>query len=102
MAWRHRIAFAMLLALAGAPFGETVCAMMCDSPSTRPAAHGSDGRCEEPAPSPSAARIGGASQHDCSTQDAAIHQVATAASDRADQRGKIALAVGRGADLIAV
>jgi hypothetical protein len=91
VAWRHRIALALLLALTGMPVGGTVCALMCDSSQTR-SHHGTDGKCEDPAPSPGP-QIGSASRHDCSTHDASMRLVATTAAERSELSAKSAPAV---------
>ena len=84
VAWRHRIALLLLLALTGLPVGGTLCAMACDSASTQTASHhGKDPKCEEPAGPSSGPQISGQSAHDCSTH-AAVRQVATTAPERAD------------------
>ena len=90
VAWRHRIALVLLLALTGLPVGGTLCAMACDSASTQTAAHhGKDPKCEEPASPSPGPQIGDQSAHDCSTH-AAIRQVATTAPERADLSAKSA------------
>ena len=81
VAWRHRIALVLLLALTGLPVSGTLCAMACDSASTQTASHHGKGpKCEEPATASSGPQIGGQSAHDCSTHDAAMRQVATTAA----------------------
>jgi hypothetical protein len=89
VAWRHRIAFVLLLALTGWPVGGTVCAMVCESSSTQSPHHGKDSKCEEPARSSSGAQISGQSEHDCSTHPS-MQQVATTAPERADLSAKAA------------
>jgi hypothetical protein len=88
VAWRHRIALLLLLALTGLPIGGTLCATLCDSASTQSTHHGKDPKCEEPAASSSGSQISGQSEHDCSTHDVAIRQVATTAAERADLSAK--------------
>lgn len=90
VAWRHRIALVLLLALTGLPVSGTLCAMACDSASTQTASHhGKDPKCEEPAGPSSGPQINGQSAHDCSTH-AAVRQVATTAPERADLSAKSA------------
>jgi hypothetical protein len=86
VAWRHRIALVLLLALAGMPVSGTLCAMVCESAATQNAAHhGKDSKCAEPATPSSGPQISGTSAHDCSTHDASMRQVAiTVANKRAD------------------
>ena len=91
VAWRHRIALVLLLALTGLPVSGTLCAMACDSASTQTASHhGKDPKCEEPAGPSSGPQISGQSAHDCSTHDASMRQVSTTAAERADLSAKSA------------
>jgi hypothetical protein len=90
VAWRHRIALVLLLALTGIPVGGTVCAMLCESAATQSAAHhGKDPKCAEPAIPSSGPQISGGSAHDCSTHDASMRQVATTAVERTDSSAKV-------------
>ena len=94
VAWRHRIALVLLLALTGLPVGVTLCAMACDSSSTQTASHhGNDPECEEPATPSPGPQIIGQSAHDCSTHDASMRQVATMVAQRADLSAKSAPSV---------
>lgn len=94
VAWRHRIALVLLLALTGLPVGGTLCAMACDSASTETASHhGNDPKCEEPATPSPGPQISGQSAHDCTTHDASMRQVATMAAQRADLSAKSAPSV---------
>ena len=91
VAWRHRIALVLLLAITGLPVGGTLCAMVCDSASTQSASHhGKDPKCEEPATPSSGPQISGQSGHDCSTHDASMQQVAITSAERADLSAKSA------------
>jgi hypothetical protein len=94
VAWRHRIALALLLALTGLPVGGTLCGIACDSASTQTASHhDNDPKCEAPATPSPGPRISGQSAHDCSTHDASMRQVATMAAQRADLSAKSAPSV---------
>jgi hypothetical protein len=91
VAWRHGIALVLLLALAGMPVGGALCAMVCDSASTKMASHHGTGRqCDAPARSSSALGMSGVSEHDCSTHDGSTRLIATTSSERADLRAKSA------------
>lgn len=93
VAWRHRIALVLLLAITGLPVGGTLCAMVCDSASTQTASHhGKDPKCEEPATPSSGPQISDPSAHDCSTHDA-MRQVAITTAERADLGAKSALSI---------
>jgi hypothetical protein len=88
VAWRHRIALVLLLALAGMPVSGTLCGMMCESAARQKAAHhGKDAKCAEPATPSSGPQISGTSAHDCSTHDASMRQVATV--ERTDLSAKV-------------
>jgi hypothetical protein len=94
VAWRHRIALVLLLALAGMPVSGTLCAMICDSATAHGAAHhGKDSKCAEPATPSTGPQISGTSAHDCSTHDASMRQVVTTAGQRTDLIVKIASTV---------
>jgi hypothetical protein len=91
VAWRHRIALVLLLALTGLPVGGTLCAMACDSASTQAASHhGKNSKCEQPATPSPGPEISGKSAHDCSTHHASMRQVATTAAERPDLSAKSA------------
>ena len=93
VAWRHRIALVLLLALTGLPVGATLCAIACDSASTQTASHhGKDPKCAEPAPPSSGSQISDQAAHDCSTH-ASMRQVATTPAERADLSAKTAPSV---------
>jgi hypothetical protein len=90
VAWRHRIAVVLVLALTGLPVSGTLCAIACESASMQTAAHhGKDATCEEPASPSSGHQVGDQSAHDCSTH-AAIRHVATTAPERVDPSAKSA------------
>ena len=94
VAWRHRIALVLLLALTGLPVGGTLCAVACDSaPAQTTSHHGEGSKCEEPATPSTGPEISGRSAHDCSTHDASMPQVATTAPGRADLGAKSAPSV---------
>ncbi len=94
VAWRHRIALVLLLALTGLPVGGTLCAVACDSVPTQTASHHSEGsKCEEPANPSTGPEISGRPAHDCSTHDASMPQIATTAPGRADLSAKSAPSV---------
>jgi hypothetical protein len=94
VAWRHRIALVVLIALAGMPVGGAACAFMCDSASAlKTAHHGTHRTCAEPAPSSPGPQMSGASGHGCSAHDASIRPVATTAAERADLSAKSAPSV---------
>jgi hypothetical protein len=75
----------VLTVLTALPVSGTVCAMVCDSPAKTAASHhGSGKNCEEPARPSTGVQLRGVSEHDCSTHDPAVRQVATTAAERAD------------------
>lgn len=84
MVWRQRIAFVLLLALAGLPAGGMLCAVACHATSQAAPHHGADERCDEPVRSSSGSRIGNDAAHDCRTHDQSVGQVATTAAERGD------------------
>jgi len=92
VAWRHRIALVLLLALTGLPVSGTLCAMVCESASTQSTHHGKDPKREEPARSCAGPQISGQSEHDCSTHDVSLRPVTTA-PERADLSAKVAPAL---------
>ena len=92
VAWLHRIALVLLLALTGLPVGGTLCAMVCESALTKSTHHGKDPKCEEPARSSTGAQISGQSAHDCGTHDVSLRPVTTT-PERADLHAKVALAL---------
>jgi hypothetical protein len=76
----------VLVVISALPLSATLCAMLCDSAvsSSTAAHHGSGKRCEDPAMAPSGLQLSAASDHDCSTQDARLHQALTTTASRAD------------------
>ena len=83
VSWKYRIAMLVLTVLTALPVSGTVCAMVCESAAKTAASHhGSGKNCEEPARPSAEVQIQGVSEHDCSTHDVAIRELATTAAER--------------------
>jgi hypothetical protein len=86
VSWRHRISIVVLVVISALPLSATLCAMLCDSAasSSTAAHHRSGKRCEDPAMTPAGLQLSAASDHDCGTHDARLHQAVTTTASRPD------------------
>ena len=83
VSWKRKITILVLTVLTALPVSGTVCAMVCESAGKTAASHhGSGKNCEEAARPSAEVQIGGVSEHDCSTHDAAMRELATTAAER--------------------